>query len=389
MTLRILFAIHAPCDPLTAVFRNVSSRAAHLRTLGHTVDIIGPEAIGARRVGGLAPLLVGPLLVRYGKLASYDVVVFHSHSGWAFHALRSLVDRAGRVCTVTFFDGLEPLYHEAEERVLARHGQGYSFRFRMLHRVVLQSLLAFSCRRSNGVFCLNSTERTWLLDHGWCRPENLSQLANGVEREFVCQRPAAANRARLIFLAQWLPRKGIGALVEAFSTLARTNPDVTLLCAGTGQSGDVVLSAFPPDVSDRVSVYPLLNRAEMLALLQSADIFVFPTWFEGFSGALLEGMAAGLGVVATPAGSATDLLDDRRNALVVPCGDAPALARAVQQLIDDAALCERLGAAARERAALCCWDIVNVEYADHLLAAYGRSAGLHHQISGSRDQHVQ
>lgn len=388
MSLRILFAIHAPCDPLTAVFRNVSSRAAHLRGLGHSVDIIGPEALGARRFGGLAALLVGPLLLRYGRLSSYDVVVFHSHAGWAFHAMRRLTGRGRRVCTVTFFDGLEPLYHEAEERVLARHGERYSVRFRLLHRVVLQSLLAFSCRRSNGVFCLNSTERTWLLDRGWCRPENLSQLANGVEREFVCQRPVGTRRMRLIFLAQWLPRKGIRDLVEAFETLAQANPDLGLLCAGTGQSGDAVLGAFRPDVRDRVSVYPSLNRAEMLALLQSADIFVFPTWFEGFSGALLEGMAAGLAVVATAAGSATDLLDDRRNALIIPCGDPPALARAVQELIDDAALRDRLGTAARDRASRFCWDVVNVEYADHLLAAWGRSAGLPPVVADSTLHHV-
>ncbi len=81
MRLRILFAIHAPCDPRTAVFRNVSSRAAHLRTLGHRVEIIGPEALGARRFGGLAPLLVGPLLLRHAHLAGYDIVVFHSHAG--------------------------------------------------------------------------------------------------------------------------------------------------------------------------------------------------------------------------------------------------------------------------------------------------------------------
>ena len=47
MTLRILFAIHAPSDPRTAVFMNVSIRAEYLRSLGHSVDVIGPEALGA------------------------------------------------------------------------------------------------------------------------------------------------------------------------------------------------------------------------------------------------------------------------------------------------------------------------------------------------------
>lgn len=373
MSLRILFAIHAPCDPLTAVFRNVSSRATRLRALGHTVDIIGPEALGARRFGGFAPLMVGALLVGRGRLSSYDVVVFHSHAGWAFHAWRWLVDRARRVCTITFFDGLEPLYHEREEQVLARHGQRYSTRFRLLHQVVLQPLLAFSCRHSNGVFCLNSTERQWLLDHRWCRAEDLSQLSNGVEREFVVPPRNEPVATRLIFVAQWLPRKGIRDLAEAFTTLSRGNPTLELICAGTGKAADVVLADFPEDVRASVAVFPNVDRAGMLALLRSAHIFVFPTWFEGFSGALLEGMAAGLGVVATDAGSGVDLLVDRENALVVPPADPDALARAVQAFIHDASLRSRLGRAASERAAAFCWDLVNVEYVDHLLAAHERS----------------
>ena len=372
MTYRILFAIHAPCDPRTAVFMNVTTRAGHLRSLGHTVDIIGPEALGASRFGGLAPLILGPLLLLRGRLSSYDIVVFHSHAGWGFHALRALIDRRGRVHTVTAFHGLEPLYHEMEELVLARHGRRYSPRFRLLHRVVLNHLLRFSCRRSHGVFCLNSTERAWLLEHRWCRPENLAMVANGVEKDFLPLLAPPQSVKRLLFLAQWLPRKGIRDLVEAFSSLAPANPDLQLMCVGTGQSAEVVKGQFPFSIRARVSVFPSVDRVELLALLQSADIFVFPSLFEGFSGALLEGMAAGLAVVATPAGAAKDLLEDRRNALVVPCADAAELARRVQELIDDAPLRARLGRAAQECASRYCWEAVNTEFAADLMAAYAR-----------------
>ena len=369
---RILFVIHTPCDPRTAVFMNVTSRAGHLRSLGHTVDIIGPEAVGADRFGGLAPLLFAPLLLRL-RLSSYDIVVFHSHAGWAFHTLRRLLDRQGRVRTVTAFHGLEPLYHEMEERVLARHGQRYSWRFRFLHRVVLHSLLRFSCRHSNAVFCLNSSEREWLLEHRWCEPANVLVVSNGMEKEFLSAPAQARDVERLAFVAQWIPRKGIRDLVQAFSSLAAAHPRLQLACVGTGQPADVVKAAFPAGVRERVMVFPSVDRVELLSLLRSADIFVFPSLFEGFSGALLEGMAAGLAVVATPAGAAKDLLEDRRNALVVPCADAAALAHAVQELIDDAPLRGRLGRAARESASRYSWDDVNSEYEAHVLAAYDRS----------------
>lgn len=372
MRLRILFAIHAPCDPQTAVFMNVSTRAHYLRDLGHTVDIIGPEALGVERFGGLAPLLFGPLLVLRGHLTTYDLVVFHSHAGWAFHAVRPLIDRAGRVHSVTGFHGLEPLYHDTEERVLARDHRRYSPRFRFLHRVVLDRLLRFSCRRSHGVFCLNSTERDWLLEHSWCHAENLTVVANGVEEEYFSTPHPERPAERLIFVAHWLPRKGIHDLVEAFTSLASANPALQLLCAGTGHSVEAVKTAFPPSVRDRVHVFPRVDRVEMLALLRSADIFVFPSAFEGFSGALLEGLAAGLAVVATPVGAAPDLLEHGRNALVVPYGDAEALVRSVQALIDDVTLRTRLSHAAAETAVQYGWATVNAQYAADLMAAQAR-----------------
>jgi glycosyltransferase involved in cell wall biosynthesis len=353
---------------------NVSIRAEYLRSLGHSVDVIGPEALGADRFRGLAPLLAGPLLLLKGHLTRYDLVIFHSHLGWAFHLVRPLADRAGRVHSVIMLHGLEPLYHEVEEQVLARHGRRYSWRFRVLHRSVLNALLRFSCRRSHAILCLNSTERDWLVEHRWCHPENLAVVANGVEEEFLTTRGEERPARRLIFVANWLPRKGIREIVEAFTLLASNNPALELVCAGTGVSAEVVRSAFPADVAARVHVVSSADRSEILTLLRSADIFLFPSAFEGFSGALLEGMAAGLAVVATPVGAAPDLLEDGTNALVVPVGDPAALARAVQRLIDDIALRTTIGRAAAVRASSYTWPIVNAQCAAALMDAHTRPA---------------
>jgi len=62
---------------------------------------------------------------------------------------------------------------------------------------------------------------------------------------------------------------------------------------------------------------------------------------------VIEGMAAGLAVVATPVGAVEDIIKDEKSGLIVPPGDVPALANALQRLIEDPELLKRLGDRAR------------------------------------------
>jgi glycosyltransferase involved in cell wall biosynthesis len=358
--MRVLFVIHAPADPATAVFLNVTRRAENLREAGHSAEIITPADIGVHRMSGIWPLLYPLFLIARGRLSRHDVVAFHSHSGWAFFLFRWFLDPRHKITAVTTFHGLEPLYHDAEELELSRSGRAYSFRFRLLHRVVLERLLAACCRRSNGALCLNRAEREYLIEHKWCEPNRVAIIANGVEPELLrIPRAYLSDARRLLFVAQWLPRKGTRYLVPAFTTLAERHPGLRLVCVGTGVPEAVVRAAFPSAVRDRVEVHPRVTREELAALLRGADAFAFPSLFEGYSGALLEAMAAGLPIVATRAGAAADLLEDGRNALVVEYADVSSLTHALDRLLTDGPLRKRLGEGAQRDAAACDWPQVN------------------------------
>jgi glycosyltransferase involved in cell wall biosynthesis len=83
--------------------------------------------------------------------------------------------------------------------------------------------------------------------------------------------------------------------------------------------------------------------------------------------ALLEAMAHGRAVVATPVGGIPGLVEDGRTGLLVPPGDGGALRAAIERLLADPELRRRLGNAARERVTeLCSWERV----VDQTLAAY-------------------
>ena len=77
--------------------------------------------------------------------------------------------------------------------------------------------------------------------------------------------------------------------------------------------------------------------------LQAADIFVFPTQKEAFGISLIEAMACGLPVIATPVGGLNDILVDEQNGLVVEPGDEEELFSALDALILDRPRAEALG----------------------------------------------
>ena len=364
MSLRILIATHAPANDRTAVYRAISDRAQVLRRNGHTVDIVTADDVMATRIPRLDPILL-PLSVA-PRAARYDVVLFHSYLGWAFHVLRRWFDPAKRVKTITSFHGLEPLYQQALSDEYQRQGRRLSRRFRLLHQVIMPMLLKASSRRSDALFCLNTNEVAYITSHGWAERDRVKLVANGVADECFVTRADRAQARRLLFIGQWLPAKGTRYLVDAFAELS-TRCDVELVCAGTGAAADLVLSAFPRTVRDRVTVIATMGRDELHRQLIDADLFVFPSLSEGFSCALLEALAAGLPTIATPAGAATDLLKHEDNALLIPCAYAPAIVDAVERLRGDAALRRRLGIAARATAKHYSLEKVCTAFANELL----------------------
>jgi len=367
MSLRILFAIHAEPDPFTAVFMNASRRASHLRKAGHTVDVITPDA----RFWSwprLRPLLL-PIATLFRGLGRYDVLVFHSYVGWAFHACRWWLPRAHRVTSITAFHGLEPLYHRAVSDELARTGERLSFRFRLLHQHLVPALLRMSCRRSDAVFCLNREEAEYLARERWCDPGRIVVVANGVDPELLTRREHRGRARRLLFVGQWLRAKGTRYLTAAFARIAALHPDVTLVCAGTGAHADAVRSDFAPEVRNRVTALPRVTRVELAEQLRAADIFLFPSLSEGSSGALLEALASSLPVITTRAGAAGDLLQHELSALLVPIADAEALASAAGRLIEDDALRQALADGGHRVARGYAWDAVNDAYAAEVVRA--------------------
>ncbi len=194
---------------------------------------------------------------------------------------------------------------------------------------------------------------------GWAPAERACVIHNGLAAEandaldpapFIERSP---NDLTVVNLASLEPRKGQDVLLHSLAALppaVRARLHLKLL----GQS---LTPAFQRRL-DRLSIAArparvvclgARPRAEALAHLRAADVFVLPSRDEGLPMTLLEAMAHGKAIVATTAGGISEAVRHDVEALLVPPDDPPALTAALARLLTDEALRRRLGAAAQAR----------------------------------------
>jgi glycosyltransferase involved in cell wall biosynthesis len=146
-----------------------------------------------------------------------------------------------------------------------------------------------------------------------------------------------------------MPYKGIPVLIQAAALMAQTDPEVHFAYAGDGPARE----EFEREVrSLGLNRFHFLGkRTDTAELLCSATVAVVPSvWAEAFGLTVVEAMAAGVPVVASAVGGIPELVDPDVTGILVPPGDAAALADALRRLIQDPALREQMGGKARAAA---------------------------------------
>ena len=164
------------------------------------------------------------------------------------------------------------------------------------------------------------------------------------------------------------PRKDLPTLVRAFAALAGDLPHRLVLAglAGWG-AGALEAAVAASGVADRILVPGYVPEADKAALLTGADVFAYPSRYEGFGLPVLEAMACATPVVTTTGGSLPEIAGDA--ATLIDPGDETALAAALAKLAGDPAARQAAAARGRTRAATFTWDRCAAETA----AAYHRA----------------
>jgi glycosyltransferase involved in cell wall biosynthesis len=146
--------------------------------------------------------------------------------------------------------------------------------------------------------------------------------------------------------------KGHPEFVEAAGLLSRQFANSRFLAIGgeniqPGMRARLEQRARDLGLGDRVQFLGFRN--DVARVIAAADVVVLPSHAEGFPLAVLEAMACGKPVIATPVGGVAEAVVDGVTGLLTPPGNPAALAEAIARLVSDEALRRRMGAAARRR----------------------------------------
>jgi glycosyltransferase involved in cell wall biosynthesis len=160
-------------------------------------------------------------------------------------------------------------------------------------------------------------------------------------------------RPRVIFVGRLHPQKHVDVLVRAAARI----PGVSVVLVGDGpERPGLERLADRLRVTRRVHFLGFVPHERVAGLLCAADVLAMPSRYEELGTALLEGMQAGLPIVASATGGIPQVIEHGRTGLLVPPGDPEALTAAIVEILRDGALAARLGNAAAREAAKYDWS---------------------------------
>jgi glycosyltransferase involved in cell wall biosynthesis len=329
----------------------LSSPDDRLDAFGERAGITVHPVAMARRITPLSDLLSLWRICRCLRRTRPDIVHGHTPKGGLLAML------AAWICGVPV-----RIYHMHGLPVMT--ARGYK-------RVLLRWSEKVSCRLATQVFCVSRSLGEVAAAEGLCSPRKIKVLLHGsvggldAEQIFnpACH-PDARRRLRtqygipadaLVagFVGRIVRDKGLIELTEAWKELRTEFPNLHLLLVGPFEPQDPV----PAEVEAILRNDPRIHLAgeirdvrEIPGVYPAMDLFVLPTYREGFGMVLLEAMGLGLPTVATRIPGCVDAVRDGETGLLVPARDAGALAVAVRLYLNDPELRRRHGEAGRRRA---------------------------------------
>lgn len=265
-----------------------------------------------------------------------------------------------RLPLISHSQGLEHL------RRRACAGLERDFRYGVGHRWVREPAVAFTARRASALVVQNPEERDFAVQELGVDPRRARLIPNGVDSAFFELVPGAAERPTVLWIGSWIDRKGRGDLPGILAGLVDEAPTAVLHLLGTGVDPAEVVAWFPPELRSRVRVTARTDRAGVRRACTEAWVGLTTSRFEGFALSVVEMMAAGLPVVATPAGGVPALVDDWENGVRVGVGDRMGTAAGVARLLTSAELRRRLGEAARRTVAPYRWERIGEQWSSLL-----------------------
>jgi glycosyltransferase involved in cell wall biosynthesis len=204
-------------------------------------------------------------------------------------------------------------------------------------------------RATRIVAATSFTQRT-LVEHG-VAASKIRLNPYGVDcGRFQIRPPENSKRVRFIFVGLVNARKGIPLILDAWRKLKTDHAEFWVV-GGASKQTAARLSGLRG-----LRYFGAVPHQEVASRMQQCDVFVFPSYFEGFGLVLLEAMACGLPVITTTNTVGPDVISEGQDGWVVAPGDLPALIEKMQYCLDRPSEVREMGARARKTAERFAWS---------------------------------
>jgi glycosyltransferase involved in cell wall biosynthesis len=172
----------------------------------------------------------------------------------------------------------------------------------------------------------------------------------GVDCERFCVGGCNGSRQlRFVFVGAITARKGVPLVIDAWRKLAPVGAEIWLV----GRASEQVRRLMPELPGLKLCDH--VPHGEVSSLMQQCDVFVFPSYFEGFGLVLLEAMACGLPVITTTATAGPDIVTEGENGWVIEPGDLDALVDRMSFCLERPHVVRDMGSQARATAERFTW----------------------------------
>ncbi|MGZ9675086.1 glycosyltransferase family 4 protein [Flavobacterium sp. GNP001] len=152
-----------------------------------------------------------------------------------------------------------------------------------------------------------------------------------------------------VFVGRLVADKGVNELVSAFSELSKNNTHCKLLLVGPLESElDPLSAATLQAISTNRAIISVGFQADIRSYLSISNVFVFPSYREGFPNVVLQAGAMGLPSIVTNISGSNEIIQDNSNGIVIPVRDTQSLLTQMDLLLQDNVLTNNLAHSARE-----------------------------------------
>lgn len=306
------------------VASHVSALVHALRAAGHRVDTLWAGDVPRSLPGPLRTVGFSLALGRRARRLRPDVLHAHTSTGSVAHLLAP----ATTTCVTTSHGDERALWRV--ERQWWREGRHQLKPWsHVLVPGVRLPLFRAAVRAADGVVALHDAEaqtyRRWRGGRA-----TVAVVPNAARGAGAAGTPVPG---RVVYVGTWIWRKGSTTLVEAFTRAHRQDPSLTLHLVGPDAAAR---EDFPPEVRPAVRACGFLSPEGVDEELRQADVLVLPSLFEGMPLVALDALAYGVPVVATDLPGTRAAVGDA--GVLVPVGDAAAVADALARVTADRVL---------------------------------------------------